>query len=60
MLRNGRLIAGANTLAELSPKGRRAVSLMEHKEAAGATFEDAELLAKYAGLRSDHLREKNL
>jgi hypothetical protein len=25
----------------------------------GATFEDAEVLAKYAGLRPDHFREDN-
>jgi hypothetical protein len=43
----GRLTAGVNTLDELPPKLRQRMLLGE-TEASGATFEDAELLAKYA------------
>jgi hypothetical protein len=50
LVREGRLIAGVNTLAELTPRLRQAVLLIEDKVAAGATADDAETLAQYAGL----------
>jgi len=59
LIREGRLIAGVNTLQELSPRLRQAVLLIEDKVASGATYEDAELLAKYAGLRPDPTRERS-
>ena len=59
LIREGRLIAGVNTLAELPVKLRNAVLLIKDKEAAGATYEDAETLAKYRGLRPDLQREDN-
>ena len=59
LIRENRLVAGVNFLPELSPKLQRSVLLIKDKVAAGATFEDAEVLAKFAGLRPDHLRESN-
>lgn len=59
LIRENRLVAGVNSLAELPPKLRQSVLLIKEKEASGATYEDAETLAKYAGLRPDHLREDN-
>lgn len=59
LIRERRLIVGVNTLAELPPKLRQAVLLIGDKEASGTTFEDAELLAKYAGLRPDPTRDDN-
>jgi hypothetical protein len=59
LIREGRLIAGVNTLAELPPKLRQAVLLISDKYGSGTTFEDAETLAKYEGLRPDRLREDN-
>jgi hypothetical protein len=59
LIREGRLIAGVNYLAELQPKLRYAVLLIEDKEGSGTTFEDAEVLAKYRGLREDRNREDN-
>jgi hypothetical protein len=53
LIRENRLIAGVNSLAELSPKLRQAVLLIKDKEAAGATYEDAETLARYAGFPLD-------
>jgi hypothetical protein len=50
LIREGRLIAGANSLGELPPKLRQAVLLIKEKEASGATVEDAETLAGYARL----------
>jgi hypothetical protein len=50
LIRERRLIAGVNVLAELSPKLRQAVLLMEDKEASGTTLDDAETLAQYARL----------
>lgn len=47
LIREGRLVAGVNTLAELPPKLRQAVLLVKEKKAAGATAEDAETLATY-------------
>jgi hypothetical protein len=48
LLRENRLIAGVGALDELPPKLRRLVSTTE-TVAAGATYEDAERLAMYAG-----------
>jgi hypothetical protein len=50
LIREGRLIAGVNTLQELNPKLRQQVLLISDKVASGTTVEDAELLASYAGL----------
>lgn len=50
LIREERLIAGVNVLAELSAKLRQTVLLMEDKEASGTTREDAETLAQYARL----------
>jgi hypothetical protein len=50
LIREGRLIAGVNFLEELPEKLRRAVLLIEEKEVAGATVDDAETLARHAGL----------
>jgi hypothetical protein len=41
-----RLVAGVNSLKELSPKLRQAVLWVKDKEASGATTEDAKTLAK--------------
>jgi hypothetical protein len=49
LIREGRLIAGVNTLNELSPKLRQAVLLIKDKVGSGATIDDAEVLAMYAG-----------
>lgn len=59
LIREKRLIAGVNTLEELPPKLRQAVLLIKEKHGSGATAEDAETLAKYAGLRPDFAREDN-
>lgn len=59
LIREGRLIAGCNFLSELPPKLRRAVLLMPEKEGSGCTYEDAETLALYEGLRDDPLKEDN-
>jgi hypothetical protein len=59
LVRQGRLIGGVNHLSELPVKLRHAVLLMPEREASGATFEDAETLALYAGLRPDPLRQDN-
>jgi hypothetical protein len=48
LLREGRLIAGVNTLGELTPQLRRAMLLVKDKVASGTTLEDAETLAAYA------------
>jgi hypothetical protein len=50
LIREGRLIAGLNTLQELNPKLRQSVLLIKDKVASGTTVEDAEVLASYAGL----------
>ena len=49
-IRENRLVAGINFLAELPPKLRHGVLLMKEKVARGATSDDAETLATYAGL----------
>lgn len=59
LIEQGRLIAGVNTLDELPPRLQQRMLLIKDKVAAGATFEDAETMAKYAGLRPDFLREDN-
>ena len=59
LIREGRLIAGVNTLVELPPKLRQAVLLIKDKKGSGTTFDDAETLARYAGLQPDRLREDN-
>lgn len=50
LIREERLIVGVNFLSELPEKLRSAVLLMQEKVGAGAIFEDAETLAKYARL----------
>jgi hypothetical protein len=52
LIRENRLIAGVNTLQELGPRLRQNVLLMEDKAAAGTTYEDAEMLARYNRLAS--------
>jgi hypothetical protein len=47
LIRESRLIAGVNALSELTPRLRQAVLLMPDKVGSGATFEDAETLARY-------------
>jgi hypothetical protein len=59
LIRENRLIAAVNFLDELPDKLRNGVLLIKDKAASGATFDDAETLAKYAGLRPDRLREDN-
>jgi hypothetical protein len=50
LIREGRLIAGVNSLSELPVKLRQSVLLIEDKVASGTTLEDAEMLAEYARL----------
>jgi hypothetical protein len=50
LLRENRLIAGCNFLKELPEKLRGNVLLVKDKVASGATIDDAETFAKYAGL----------
>lgn len=50
LIRENRLIAGINTLAELTPRLRQAVLLIKDKVPSGTTFEDAETLARYSRL----------
>jgi hypothetical protein len=47
LIRENRLIAGINTLAELTPKLRQSVLLIPQKMSRGTTYEDAETLARY-------------
>lgn len=49
LIREGRLIAGVNTLNEMPPKLRQAALLIRDKVGSGTTFEDAETLANYSG-----------
>jgi hypothetical protein len=51
LIREKRLIAGVNCLEELPPSLRQAVLLIEDRVGSGTTYEDAEVLAKYARLR---------
>jgi hypothetical protein len=48
LIRENRLVAGVNTLSELDDKMRQLCLLMD-KEATHCTYEDAEVLAQYAG-----------
>ena len=48
LIRENRLIAGVHTLSELNEKLRQMCLLVE-TQAAGCTYEDALVLAKYAG-----------
>jgi len=59
LIRENRLLAGVNTLQELTPKLRQAILLIEDKVASGATYDDAVTLAQYAGLHPDPSRESN-
>jgi hypothetical protein len=59
LIRENRLIAGVNTLEELSPRLRQSVLLIKDKVAAGTTYEDAVTLARYARLRPDPSRTDN-
>ena len=49
LIREKRLFAGVNTLAELPVKLRQNVLLIKDKVAAGTTLEDAGILAEYSG-----------
>ena len=66
LIRESRLIAGVNTLAELPPKLRQAVLLIPEKIASQTTADDAETLAKYRGFiphtveHSDFLKDAML
>jgi hypothetical protein len=51
LIREERLIAGVATLAALPVKLRQSVLLIKDKQAQGATFDDAEILATYARLQ---------
>lgn len=59
LIEQDRLIAGVNFLDELPKQLRQAALLIKDKIPLHATFDDAELLAKYEGLRPDPLREAN-
>jgi hypothetical protein len=48
-IREQRLIAGVNFLGELPVKLRQGALLIEDKVPSGATLEDAEMIAQYAG-----------
>lgn len=50
LIRQNRLIAGVTTLSEVSPKLQQALLTVAQKIGTRATYEDAEVLAKYAGL----------
>ena len=50
LVRQGRLVAGVNTLSELSPLLRQTLLTVPNKIAARATYEDAEVIARYEGL----------
>jgi hypothetical protein len=57
LIRQNRLIAGVSRLSELSPELRDDVLSIKDKRAMGCLFDDAEVLARYAGLHPDSLRE---
>ncbi|MCZ7594252.1 MAG: hypothetical protein M5U16_04550 [Hyphomicrobium sp.] len=59
LIRENRLIAGINFLGELPLRLRQAVLLIKDKHASHALIDDAELLAKYAGLHPDPTRADN-
>jgi hypothetical protein len=59
LIRQNRLVAGVNALSELSgPLYGAALSIPE-RIASRTLYDDAETLAKYAGLRPDPTREDN-
>jgi hypothetical protein len=58
LIREERLMAGVYTLSELDTELRQRCLLME-KVGRGCIYEDAEVLAKYEGLRPDPTREDN-
>jgi hypothetical protein len=62
LIRQGRLIAGVNTLSELPVELRRTLLVGTDKEnriGSQAVYEDAEILAKYAGLKPDPQKRVN-
>lgn len=59
LIREDRLIAKVNFLNELSPELRRTVLLIETRIPSRALVEDAETLAKFAGLHPDPSRQDN-
>jgi hypothetical protein len=59
LIRENRLIAGIRFLDELPPKLRAAVLLIKDKVLGGTLYDDALILAKYAGLQPDFLRADN-
>jgi len=56
LIRQDRLIAGVQTLSQLSPKLRQEVLLIEDKEGRGCTYDDAVVLTNYKGI-SPNARE---
>jgi hypothetical protein len=62
LIRQNRLTAGVTFLDELKPRApalHQAVLLFKEKVGRGTTYQDAEELARYAGLRPNTLREDN-
>ena len=59
LIRENRLIGGVRFLGELPDRLRDSVLLIEDKTVAGALYDDAVLLAKYAGHIPDRLRAEN-
>src|ERR1700712_5677868 len=59
LIREDRLVAGVNFLGELAPRLRNATLLIEDREANGALFDDAVVLAQLAGLRPDPSHDDN-
>jgi len=59
LIRQGRLIAGLNFLAEVPPAMQQTLLTIPQKIAAHAIFDDAEVLARHAGHRPDPLRADN-
>lgn len=59
LIREGRLITGCNSLSELPQKIRNSLPLFNERIPSRTLAEDAETLARYAGLRPDPLRAEN-
>jgi hypothetical protein len=59
LIQQKRLIAGINHFAELPTRLRAAMMLIPDKTPAGALYDDAALLAKFAHLRPDPTRTDN-
>lgn len=59
LIREERLIAGVNFLDELPKELKQMLLLMKSKHVAGATYEDAKLLAYYSGLKPDPNKADN-